>query len=118
MGFKIEMPGGAEAETTYSMQIYGRPGVGKTTAALSAKNPILLNFEHGLRRVSPQFRKPRIKVDNCKEVTDFLASNSDYHKLEFFNLQSLLSFAFQNVSHDKARVAANGEISAPKIFAQ
>lgn len=74
MSFKIKMPGECEANTTYSMLIYGQPGVGKTTAALSAKNPILIDFERGMRRVSPLFQRPSISVNNYGEVMEFLAS--------------------------------------------
>ena len=41
----------------FSMILYGSPGVGKTTLALSAPDPILIDFDRGMSRVrSPGLR--------------------------------------------------------------
>lgn len=32
--------------------IYGQPGVGKTSLAFTAENPVLLDFDRGVERVS------------------------------------------------------------------
>ena len=34
------------------MMIYGQPGMGKTTVALSAPKPLLLDFDNGVKRVN------------------------------------------------------------------
>lgn len=53
---------------TFSMIIYGSPGIGKTTLALSAPNPILLDFDHGVSRVSAKHRVPTSVSDTYEEV--------------------------------------------------
>ena len=52
----------------FSMIIYGAPGIGKTTLALSAPNPILLDFDHGISRVAAKHRKPTSVSDTYEEV--------------------------------------------------
>lgn len=58
----------------FSMIIYGSPGVGKTTLALSAPNPIIIDFDRGMSRVKAQHRKPAIFCDTYEEVLSDLAS--------------------------------------------
>lgn len=37
--------------TTIKMMLYGQAGMGKTTVALSAPKPLLLDFDNGVKRV-------------------------------------------------------------------
>lgn len=43
---ELEMP------TTIKMMVYGQAGMGKTTFALSAERPLLLDFDNGVKRVN------------------------------------------------------------------
>ena len=38
--------------TTIKMMLYGQAGMGKTTVALSAPKPLLLDFDNGVKRVN------------------------------------------------------------------
>lgn len=38
--------------STVKMMIYGQAGMGKTTVALSAPKPLLLDFDNGVKRVN------------------------------------------------------------------
>lgn len=53
--------------------IYGQPGIGKTTLALSASNPLLIDFDKGLHRVAPAYRKDSLQVDSYEQVLQLLA---------------------------------------------
>jgi len=53
---------------TFSAIIYGSPGMGKTTLALSAPSPILIDFDHGVSRVSAKHRVPTIMCSTYEEV--------------------------------------------------
>lgn len=55
--------------------IYGQPGIGKTTLALSSPNSLCIDFDKGIGRVEPQFRVPSLQVDNFAQVLELL--NSD-----------------------------------------
>lgn len=52
----------------FSAIIYGAPGVGKTTLALSAPSPLLIDFDHGISRVRLQHRVASIIPENYEEV--------------------------------------------------
>ncbi|MCH5186805.1 MAG: ATP-binding protein [Oscillospiraceae bacterium] len=52
----------------FSMILYGAPGVGKTTLALSAPNPILIDFDRGVSRVKAYHRTLTIVCSTYEEV--------------------------------------------------
>ncbi|MGN1118303.1 MAG: ATP-binding protein, partial [Acutalibacteraceae bacterium] len=54
--------------------IYGSPGVGKTTLALSAPNPLLLDFDRGISRVRAEHRKATSVCEKYEEVIADLQS--------------------------------------------
>lgn len=56
------------SKQTFSAIIYGSPGVGKTTLALSAPDPVLIDFDHGISRVRAQHRRAAIMCDTYEEV--------------------------------------------------
>lgn len=58
----------------FSMLLYGAPGVGKTTLALSAPDPILIDFDRGVSRVKAQHRKATIVCDTYEEVLEDISS--------------------------------------------
>ena len=58
----------------FSMILYGSPGVGKTTLALSAPDPIIIDFDRGLSRVKAQHRKTAITCDTYEEVLQDIES--------------------------------------------
>ena len=56
------------SEKNFSMIISGSPGIGKTTLALSAPDPILIDFDKGISRVRAQHRKTTICASTYEEV--------------------------------------------------
>lgn len=58
----------------FSMIISGSPGIGKTTLALSAPNPVLIDFDKGISRVNAQHRKTTIVSDTYEEILKDLNS--------------------------------------------
>ena len=60
----------------FSMIISGSPGIGKTTLALSAPNPILVDFDGGISRVKARHRKTTIVGDTYEEVLKDLETSS------------------------------------------
>lgn len=40
------------------MLIAGYPGIGKSTLALSAPNPLHIDVDFGIDRIEPRYRKP------------------------------------------------------------
>ena len=58
----------------FSMILYGAPGVGKTTLALSAPDPILIDFDRGVSRVKAYHRKTTIVCSTYEEVLEDIKS--------------------------------------------
>lgn len=57
-----------------SCLIYGQPGVGKTTVALSAEKPVLIDLDRGLYRVEKRFQCPSLQVESYQQILDLLKS--------------------------------------------
>ena len=57
-----------------SMILYGSPGLGKTTLALSAPSPVLIDFDRGVSRVKAYHRKTTIMCSTYEEVLEDIRS--------------------------------------------
>lgn len=58
--------------------IAGYPGIGKTTLALSAPNPLHIDLDYGIDRVEPRYRKPYIQPASYDEIlTDLTEGNKE-----------------------------------------
>jgi len=62
------------SDKKFSMILYGSPGLGKTTTALSAPDPILIDFDRGVSRVKAYHRKPTIMCGTYEEVLNDIES--------------------------------------------
>lgn len=69
----FKKPEEREPKKTLNMLIYGMPGSGKTTFALSAPNPILLDFENGMDRVNYAHRVLSVVPNSWDEVNAAVA---------------------------------------------
>lgn len=61
----------------FAMILYGSPGVGKTTLALSAPDPVLIDFDRGISRIKAEHRrlaKAVITMNTYEEVLEDLKS--------------------------------------------
>lgn len=71
---KIIQPRDLTTDNPISCLVYGQPGVGKTTLALSAPNPILIDLDHGLHRVQKENQCPSVQVSNFEEILELIQS--------------------------------------------
>lgn len=71
----LTQPNELTATQPISAMIYGQPGTGKTTLALSSDKPVLIDLDKGLHRVETRFRCPSLQVDSYQQILDLL--NSD-----------------------------------------
>ena len=62
------------SDKKFSIILYGSPGVGKTTLALSAPDPVIIDFDRGMSRVKAQHRKTTIVCTNYEEVLSDIES--------------------------------------------
>lgn len=99
-----------EAGTIKSL-IYGEPGIGKTTLGLTAPNPLLVDFDHGIRRVDPQFRTDNLPVNTWAEITELLNSPEElaaYDTLVIDTVGKLLEVLSVQIIKDNSKMG-NGK---------
>lgn len=65
-------PSELQVSHTIKALVYGEPGKGKTTLALSAPTPLLLDFDGGVQRVNGAFQCPTLQVEDWEQVDDAL----------------------------------------------
>ena len=58
--------------STIKALVYGQPGLGKSTLALSTPNPVLFDFDGGIQRVNGAFHCPTLQVQDWTEVLQAL----------------------------------------------
>ncbi len=73
MSSLFKNPSELKVNNTIKALIYGDPGVGKSTLALSAPTPLLFDTDHGVQRVNGAFQCPTLQVENWQQVNDALA---------------------------------------------
>jgi hypothetical protein len=69
----IKTPDQLELCPTMKILLYGQPGIGKSTTALSAPAPLLIDCDGGVHRVSAEHRGPTVQVRRYEDVQDTLA---------------------------------------------
>lgn len=62
------------ADKKFNVIIYGAPGVGKTTLALSAPAPLLIDCDRGLGRVRADCRRDSVTAESYAEILEDLQS--------------------------------------------
>lgn len=77
--------------------IYGQPGIGKSSVALSAPRPLLVDCDHGIDRVSAVHRKPFIQPNSYQEVLDDLTPDNltDFDTIVFDTAGKLITLMSQ-----------------------
>lgn len=94
--------------------IYGVPGAGKTTLALSAPTPILLDFDRGLHRVSIQHRKDSLQVETYQQALEVINSPelANYKTIVIDTLGKLIDKLGDHVALANPKLkAGNGQLS-------
>ena len=99
----IKRPNELTVKNTLSALIYGQPGMGKTTLALSAPNPVLFDYDGGIHRVNAAHRVPTVQITSWDETNQVLSSEEikEFSTIVIDTAGKMLSFM------DKAIMAAN-----------
>lgn len=79
----IKKPNELNVNVRIKMLIYGQPGSGKSTMALSAPKPLLVDFDGGINRVDYEFIKDTVQVESYADILNLLNNEdlSDYETL-------------------------------------
>ena len=89
----IKNPSEIELSGTIKMLIYGEPGVGKTSIALSAPSPVMLDFDGGVGRVNSVFHTDTAQITKWEDCLEFMAEDlSKYRTIVVDTAGKMLDF--------------------------
>ena len=89
----IRKPSELSVQTSIKTLIYGQPGIGKTTMALSAPSPLLLDYDGGVHRVNPIHQTDTVQVSSWDDTLEVLEENlSDYKTIVIDTAGKMLDY--------------------------
>lgn len=102
----LKKPSERKLNENYSMLIYGNPGVGKTTTALSARNPVLIDFEHGMDRVNSAFWVSSLEVESYNDVLRLMNSDElrEFDTIVIDSMGALIDAVILHITNDDPRL--------------
>lgn len=68
----IKKPHELKTQVFPSVLIYGQPGTGKSTLALSAPSPLMFDFDNGIHRVNTRHQTDTVQIDSWQNMIDVL----------------------------------------------
>lgn len=106
------------SEQKFSAILYGSPGVGKTTLALSAPSPVLIDFDRGVSRVRAAHRKATIMCGTYEEVLEDIKSPdmAEFQTVVIDTGGSFVTFLKDWALRTKGARQKNGEFNSLKGF--
>lgn len=105
-----------EGEKKIRMLIAGYPGIGKSTLALSAPNPLHIDVDFGIDRIEPRYRKPYIQPQSYDEILEDLTPENlrDFDTLVFDTGGKLISLmSLWAIRKDPKNGKRDGSLSLP-----
>ena len=64
----IKKPSEIAPKGTISVLVYGEPGIGKTTIACSAPNPVLFDYDGGVQRINGAHQVPTLQPQSWEDT--------------------------------------------------
>ncbi len=109
----IKKPSEFNVSTNIKVLVYGQPGLGKTTLALSAPSPLLLDFDGGVQRVNGAFQTPTVQVQSWDDVIEVLNEDlSEFQTLVIDTAGKMLDFmSAKIIADDKKMAQRDGSLS-------
>ncbi|MCZ8373091.1 ATP-binding protein [Phocaeicola sp. KGMB11183] len=110
----IKKPNELQVKSTLSALIYGQPGMGKTTLALSAPHPLLLDFDGGVHRVNAAHRVDTVQITKWEEVDEVMHDPdiAGYQTIVIDTAGKMLSFMDKYIMQNNPKMKkADGTLS-------
>lgn len=110
----IKKPYELVVKINLSGMIYGQPGMGKTTLALSSPHPLLLDFDGGVHRVNAAHRVDTVQISKWEEVDEVLQSPdiAEYLTIVIDTAGKMLSFMDKYIMQNNPKMKkADGTLS-------
>ena len=107
---KIKKKNEIELPKTIVGCITGVCGIGKTTLALSAPKPLLLDTDNGIHRVQSEYRVDCVQVKSYEDILEVLEEDlSDYETIVIDTLGELVNFMLKYFADkDKSLITRGG----------
>lgn len=94
----IRKPDQLEVSNYLKMLLYGQAGTGKTTMALSAPKPLLLDFDGGASRLNTAHRADTVQIQNWAECVQVMQEDlSAYETIVVDTIGKMLDFIITDV---------------------
>ena len=96
----IKNPSEITAPATCKLLLYGKAGTGKTTLALSAPAPLLLDFDGGVQRVNSAHQTDTVQVSDWNDVKTLLQSPAElapYRSIVVDTVGKMMDFIIRHV---------------------
>lgn len=104
----IKRPDEIIVKPTIQMLLYGQAGTGKTTLALSAPAPLLLDFDGGAGRVNPGHRCDTVQITSYQDCLDVLNEDlSAYRSIVIDTGGKLLDYMAEWLIQANRKLAKN-----------
>ncbi|MGB1214864.1 MAG: ATP-binding protein [Pikeienuella sp.] len=96
--------------TNLVMTIYSQPGLGKTSLAFTASNPLLIDFDHGAHRAVD--RGDIVLAEKWSDITDMSAEDlAPYDTIILDTVGKALDALTQNIINTAPRLASAGALN-------
>lgn len=107
----IRKPSELVVKPTLAMLIYGQPGIGKTTLACSAPDPVLFDCDGGVQRISGAHQVPTLQVEKWADINEALSEieqSGEFRTIVIDTCGKLLAYMEQNIkANDKKQTYTN-----------
>ena len=98
--------------------IYGEPGIGKTTIALSAPKPLLIDTDGGVHRIQAEYRTDTVQVKSYQDILNVLEEDlNDYKSLVIDTFGNLVKYMLIYFSEKDPKLITKGGTYNIKIWA-
>lgn len=103
----FKKPNELSIKKTIKMLVYGQPGLGKSTIALSAPKPCLIDTDGGVQRVNGAFQCPTLQVSSWEQINEALNEDlSEFDTIVIDTAGKMLDFMATYIIKNDSKMAS------------
>ena len=110
----LTKPNELSVKLSYAGLIYGQPGVGKTTLALSSVNPVCIDVDRGMYRIEKRYQVPSLQMEDYSQLLALLISSEidNYETIVIDTLGKLIDRISDYVTNNNPKYRqSNGQLT-------